>query len=69
MFFFKVLYFESLHYNSKVIINLLDNSLARIIHEGKEARAFNVVESRYDTVLRHKKAPHEERYHTTECSI
>ena len=46
-----------------------DCILARIIHEGKEVRAFNVIESRYDTVLRHKKAPHEERYHTTECFI
>ena len=49
--------------------NFRDDPLACIIHEGKEASAFNVVKSRYDTVFQHKKGPHEERYHTTECSI
>jgi len=43
--------------------------LAWIIHEGKEVRGFNVIESRYDTVFTHKKPLHEQRYHTTECSI
>ena len=49
--------------------NFPHSPLACIIHEGKEASAFNVVKSRYDTVFQHKKGPHEERYHTTECSI
>ena len=51
------------------LLSPLEEVGACIIHEGKEASAFNVVKSRYDTVFQHKKGPHEERYHTTECSI
>ena len=50
-------------------IKLAVTSLARIIHEGKEEKAFDVVKSRCDTSFHYKKSLLNERYHTTECSI
>ena len=44
-------------------------ALARIIHEGKEEKAFDVVKSRCDTSFHYKKSLLDGRYHTTECSI